>query len=148
MHVLHAIDFIRPTSYRGRTLPNWEAAMADTDVDALRKGLNYGALGFGGLAILAPRVFAAIFGLKGDGNLHVMIRLWGTRTAVLGALGATTTDPAWQRTLATAGTALNAADSVLALKAGSDVPMRSRLMGSATSAAFAAAGGYWLSATG
>jgi hypothetical protein len=121
--------------------------MADADVDAIRKGLSYGAIGFGVVATLAPRVFAGVYGLKGDGNLRAMIRLWGTRTALLGGLGATATDPAVQRTLMTAATALNVADAVITLKAGSDVALRSRLMGSATSAGFAAAGAYWLSAT-
>jgi hypothetical protein len=119
--------------------------MADVDLEAIRKGLSYGAIGFGVVATLTPRLFAGIYGLKGDGNLRVIIRLWGTRTALLGGLGATATDPAQQRRLMTASAALNAADSVIALKAGSDVAWHSRIMGSATSAAFAAAAGYWLS---
>jgi hypothetical protein len=135
------------TSYGVRTYRDTrEVVMADADVDAIRKGLTYGALGFGALAILAPRVFAGVYGIKGDGNLRAIIRLWGTRTMLIGALGATETDPGMRRKLVTAGTALNLADSVLTLKAGSDVALRSRVMGSATSAGFAAAGAYWLSA--
>jgi hypothetical protein len=119
--------------------------MAGTDVDAIRKGLSYGAIGFGALAVLAPRVFAGVYGLKGDGNVRAITRLWGTRTALLGVLAAIETDPAVQRRLITGATALNAADSMLTLKAGSDVALRARIMGAATSAGFAAAGAYWLS---
>lgn len=120
--------------------------MAAIGVEAVRKNLAYGALGFGGVAVLAPRAFAAIYGLRGDGNLRAMIRLWGTATAVVGAGVLTTKDPADRRLLITASAAMNVADALITLKAGSDVRLRSRLMGSATSAAFAAGCVYVLTA--
>jgi hypothetical protein len=121
--------------------------VADLDSDALRKALSYGAIGFGVLATLTPRVFSGVYGLSGDGNLRTMVRLWGTRTALLGVLGATASDAHEQRRIVTAATVLNAVDSVLTLKAGPEVSLRSRLMGSASSAAFGAVGAYWLSQT-
>jgi hypothetical protein len=122
--------------------------MAGKEADAIWKGLSYGGLGFGALAVLAPRVFNGLYGLKGDGNLRAMVRLWGTRTALIGAMALTTTDPAAQRRLGMAVVGLNAVDTALTLTAGPDVPARTRVMGAASSAAFAAASGYWLSQGG
>ena len=51
----------------------------------IRKGTAYGALAFGGAASLTPRVFAAMYGLPDEPYARNMTRLWGTRTAVLGA---------------------------------------------------------------
>lgn len=119
--------------------------MAEIDLDALRKGIAYGAIGFGAAAVLVPRTFLGVYGLRGDGNLRAMTRLWGTRTALLGGLALTATDPTVQRTLVTGSAVLNVADSVLTLRAGPDVRLRTRLMGSATSAGFAGACAYWLS---
>ncbi|MGH8861104.1 MAG: hypothetical protein ACRDVG_07690 [Jatrophihabitantaceae bacterium] len=118
---------------------------SSSQVDSVRNALAYGALGFGALAVAAPKVFAGLYGLKGDGNLGVMIRLWGTSTAALGALNLIANDDGQKRTLATVATALNAADTVLIATAGSEVSARSRVMGTVTTAAFCAAGAYVLS---
>jgi hypothetical protein len=127
-------------------------AMADkpgSSVDAIYDGLAYGGIGFGALAALAPRVFTGMYGLKGggDGNLRIMVRLWGTSIGALGAIAMMTTDKAARRKLATAITAMNLADAMLTLNAGSDVAARGRVLGGATSAAFGAAGAYWLTQT-
>jgi hypothetical protein len=114
----------------------------DLDVDQVRQSIAYGALGFGGLAVTAPGVFTAVYGLEGDGNLRTMVRLWGTRNLVLGTLSLLTEDPAQRRTFAMLTTALNVVDTVIVLGAGSDVPVRARVGGALTTAAFAAASAY------
>ncbi|HEY8301666.1 MAG TPA: hypothetical protein VIG48_07195 [Jatrophihabitans sp.] len=120
--------------------------MGKSQNDQLVDGINYGAIGFGALAVLAPRVFKGIYGLKGDGNLLVMTRLWGTRTAALGAIGVVTRGTPHVKTLLTIGTAMNAADALVIAGAGPDVPVRSRVMGALTAAAFAAMGSYVVTA--
>lgn len=116
-----------------------------SQVDTIRAGIAYGAIGFGAVALAAPKLFAGIYGLTGDGNLRTMIRLWGTSTAVLGVISLVTNDPGQQRTLAALTTGLNAVDTLAIAAAGSDVSARSRVMGAATSAAFTAASAYVLS---
>lgn len=116
--------------------------MSKKQNDQLVDAINYGAIGFGVLAVLAPRVFKGIYGLKGDGNLLAMTRLWGTRTAAIGAIGLVTRGSPHYKTLLTIGTAMSAADALVVAGAGPDVPVRSRVMGSLTSATFAAMGGY------
>lgn len=114
-------------------------------VESIRTGLSYAAFGFGALAIAAPRAFAGIYGLKGDGNLRTMIRLWGTRTVLIGAMNYFATDAQQKRTLAAATTALNFADTLLIAMSGDDVAARTRMMGTATTATIAAASAYVLS---
>jgi hypothetical protein len=113
-------------------------------VETVRQALAYGALGFGALAMFAPRAFAGLYGLRGDGNLNTMIRLWGTRTTALGALNLVAEEDSHKRVLAATATALNVADSVFIATAGSDVAVRSRVMGTLTTLAFAGAGAYVL----
>lgn len=119
--------------------------MTDKDVDPIWSGLAYGGLGFGALAIAAPKAFSRMYGLKGDGNLRAIIRLWGTRTALISAIAVSVTDPATRRRLALAIAGMDVADAALTLTAGPDVPRYTRVLGAGTSAAFAAATGYWLS---
>jgi hypothetical protein len=120
--------------------------MADKkDLETIYQGLSYGGIAFGALAVLAPGVFTAIYGLKGDGNLRAMVRLWGTRNALLGALTITTKDPQVRRQLVTGVVGMTFADAALTLTSGSDVSPRGRVLGAATSAAFGAGGSYWLS---
>ena len=75
--------------------------MTNKDADPIWSGLAYGGLGFGALAVAAPKAFSRMYGLKGDGNLRAIIRLWGTRTAVISAIALSVTDastrrsPAW-----------------------------------------------------
>ena len=112
------------------------------DVDQVRRSIAYGSLGFGALAVTAPGVFNALYGLHGDGNLRTMVRLWGTRNLVLGTIALLTDDPAQRKTLAMLTTALNVVDTVIIAGAGSDVSARARAGGALTTAAFAAASGY------
>jgi hypothetical protein len=55
-----------------------------------------------------------------------------------------TTDKAARRKLGTAISAMNLVDAVLTLNSGPDISARGRVLGAATSAAFGAAGVYWL----
>src|SRR3954453_10091666 len=117
--------------------------MANKDADPIWSGLAYGGLGFGALAVAAPKAFTAMYGLKGDGNLRALVRLWGTRTALISGLALTATDAAARRRLALAIGGMDLVDAALTLTAGPDVPRRTRLLGAGTSAAFAALTGYW-----
>jgi hypothetical protein len=119
--------------------------MSDKGADPMWSGLAGGGLGFGALAVVAPKAFSRMYGLKGDGNLHAIIRLWGTRTAVISAIALSVTDAATRRRLALVIGGMDLADAALTLRAGPDVPRRTRVLGAGTSAAFAGATGYWLS---
>jgi len=119
--------------------------MKDNDADPIWLGVAYGGLAFGVLAVAAPKAFSRMYGLKGDGNLRAIIRLWGTRTAVLSGIALSVTDAATRRRLALAIAGMDVADAALTLTAGADVPVHTRVMGAATSAAFAGVTGYWLS---
>lgn len=112
--------------------------------DQVRQGLAMGAIGFGALAVAAPRVFTALYGLTGNPNVRAMTRLWGTRTAVLGAVMFTAKSPEEQRKLSIMGTAMTALDTMISATAGPEVSARGKILGTATSAAFTAAGAYVL----
>jgi hypothetical protein len=120
---------------------------ASSQAETVRKGLAFGGLGFGVLGALAPKVFAGVYGIKGDGNLHTMIRLWGTSTIALSVLNLKVRDADTLRDLMILTTALNAADAAFVATAGSEVDAKTRVMGASTSAAFAAAGGYLIATT-
>jgi hypothetical protein len=111
----------------------------DIDLDQLEQGLAIGAVGFGAVAALTPRVFTALYGLGNDPNLLTMTRLWGTSTAALGALSLTgASDPVKAAPLLAGMTGLNA---VLIVRA-DGIPGRARVLGALTSAGFAAGFGY------
>jgi hypothetical protein len=116
-----------------------------SQVEQLTDGINYGAIAFGTVAVMAPRLFAAIYGIKGDGNVMTMTRLWGIRTAAVGAFGLVTRGTSSFRTLLTIGTAMSVGDALIIANAGPDVAVRSRVMGTATALAFAGAGAYAVS---
>src|SRR5437764_6727365 len=111
--------------------------MGGKDGDPIWSGLAYGGLGFGAMAVAAPKAFSRMYGLKGDGNLHAIIRLWGTRTALISAIALSVTDAGTRRRLAVAIAGMDIADAALTLIAGPDVPARTRMLGAGTSAAFA-----------
>ncbi len=115
----------------------------DIDDDTLHEGLSWAGIGFGAAATLAPRVFGAVYGLKDDPELRVMTRLWGTRTAVLSLalLGAEKDE---KKRLTQLAAAMNVADALIVATAGSGVKKRSRVLGSLSSAAFAAGFGSLL----
>ena len=108
----------------------------------VRKAVGLGAIGFGVLAVAAPRVFLGIYGIPDEANVRLMTRVWGTRTTVLGALSLVLRDADDRRTLMTAAAAMEAADTLLI--ATSHAPARARMMGAATTGGFAAATAYAL----
>jgi hypothetical protein len=110
--------------------------------DDIRKSVGYASMGFGAVAILAPRLFLGAYGLPNDENVRLMTRMWGTRSAVLGALTLALNDSEDRRTLLVAAAAMDAADTLVI--AASPVPVRARAMGAATTAAFAGALAYGL----
>jgi hypothetical protein len=113
----------------------------DIDNDTLNQGLAWGAIGFGAAATLTPKVFEGIYGLKDSGELRVMTRLWGTRTALLGVVLLGAEDDDARKKLAMLAGGMNVVDAFIIATAGSEVNKRSRVLGSLTSAAFAAAYG-------
>lgn len=110
--------------------------------EGARKAVGYGALGFGALAVLAPRLFLGIYGIPDENNVRLMTRVWGTRTTVLGALTLMLRDAGDRRTLMTAAAAMEAIDTLLIST--SHAPTRARVMGAATTAGFATATAYAL----
>ncbi|MEO7197563.1 MAG: hypothetical protein ABIZ50_03745 [Solirubrobacterales bacterium] len=111
--------------------------MTNIDDKALLDGLSWGAIGFGALATLTPRVFEGVYGLRDTDQLRIMTRLWGTRTAVLGVVLLQADDDD-RHDIAMLAAAMNAVDALCVAFAGSEVKKRSRVMGALTSAAFAA----------
>jgi hypothetical protein len=111
----------------------------DLDLDQLEQGLAIGAIGFGVVAALTPRVFTAVYGIGNDPRLLTMTRLWGSSTATLGALALTGATDAAKSAPILAG--LNGLNTVLIARA-SSIPVRSKVLGALTSAAFAAGFGY------
>ena len=114
--------------------------MSTPKTDQLDTALTAGgalSVGFGLMAILAPRGFLRTFGVREDGaTLRFMTRAWGTRTTLIGALMLSTEGDERRRVLI-ASTAVDVVDTVLALTA-KGVPARSRVMAAATTTAFAA----------
>jgi hypothetical protein len=84
-----------------------------------------------------------VYGLPDEVNVRTMTRLWGTRTAVLGALVFTLEGAENKQSMMTLTAAMNAADPVMVAAAGG-VPVRARVLGSLTSAGFAGALAYAL----
>jgi hypothetical protein len=111
----------------------------DIDLDQLEQGLAIGAVGFGVVAALTPRVFSALYGLGNDPKLLTMARLWGTSTASLGTLSLVGAIDSAKGDRIIAG--LNVANTVLIVRA-AGIPARSKLLGTLTSAGFAAGFGY------
>lgn len=112
--------------------------------DDIQKAVGVGSVAFGAVAALTPRLFLGMYGVPDDANVRTMTRLWGTRTAVLGALVFGLEGSGNQRTLMTMAAAMNAADTAIVATAGG-IPARARALGSLTSAGFAGALIYALS---
>jgi hypothetical protein len=111
----------------------------DIDLDQLEQGLAIGAVGFGVVAAVTPRVFTALYGLGNDPKLLTMTRLWGTSTATLGALSLIGAIDSEKGNRIVAG--LNVANTVLIARA-DGIPARSKVLGALTSAGFAAGFGF------
>lgn len=119
--------------------------MADEIADQIQRSSGYAAIGFGALALLAPRAFAALYGLPDEAHIRMVTRLWGSRTAMIGAIAAGVGEPANRRAVTQLGVTLNVADVLCVAAAGPKVALRTRVLGPLTSASFAAALGYALS---
>jgi hypothetical protein len=105
--------------------------------------VGVGSIGFGAIAALTPRVFLGLYGVPNEASVRTMTRLWGTRTAVLGALVLTLEGAENKQRMVTMTAAMNAADAVM-VATSSGVPLRARVLGSLTSAGFAGALAYAL----
>jgi hypothetical protein len=106
--------------------------------------LAAGSLGFGVIGALAPATLRRAYGMGAadpDGGLTYLGRMWGSRTAVLGAMALAAKSPEDQRRLATLAAAMNAFDALAAAGTAS-LPTRTRVMGAMTSGFFAAAAAY------
>jgi hypothetical protein len=114
-----------------------------SDADDILKAVGVGSVAFGAMAALTPRLFLGMYGVPDAASVRTMTRLWGTRTAVLGALVFTLDGAEDRRRLMTMSAAMNAADAGLVAGA-QGLPVRARVLGSLTSAGFAAALGYAL----
>ena len=111
--------------------------------DDVQKAVGVGSVAFGVVAALTPRVFLGLYGVPNDPSVRTMTRLWGTRTAVLGALVFTLEGSENKRKMMTMTAAMNAADAGMVAAAGG-IPVRARVLGSLTSAGFAGALAYVL----
>ena len=111
--------------------------------DDIRKAVAVGSIAFGAIATLTPRLFLGMYGVPAEASVRTMTRLWGTRTAVLGALVFTLEGTENQQKLMTMSAAMNAADAGM-VAAARGVPVRARVLGSLTSAGFAGALAYAL----
>lgn len=111
-------------------------------VETIRKATAVGAVAFGALATFAPGVLQRMYGLPDPHAVSRFLgREWGSRTALFGALALAAPPGQARRSMALGSLALNSADTAIALTS-SGLPWRTRVMGSATSAGFAAAAGY------
>ena len=116
--------------------------MTTQTVDTVNKALGYGALGFGIAGILAPTALRRTYGMTAEGpELTYIGRMWGTRNAVLGALSLAAATAEDRKRIAMVSTAMNALDAMTAATT-DGLPTSTRVMGTLTSGAFAAAAAY------
>jgi hypothetical protein len=117
-------------------------ATAALTPDKAHQILAYGALGFGVTAILAPSVLRRSYGMTTEsGELQYFGRMWGTRTAVLGAVAMAAQTDEDRRRLATLSAGMNGMDALVAATTRT-LPARTRVMGALTSGAFAVVAAY------
>ncbi len=113
----------------------------NADADTVGTAVAAGAVGFGAAGLLAPKLVVRTYGLPDTGPFRFLTRLWGTRTAALGALMLLDGTPRGRRNLVLVAAAMNAVDAGVALSAGPDVSTRTKVMAAATSGTFALAAG-------
>ena len=107
----------------------------------VRTFVGAGSLGFGVVAMLAPGALTKVYGMEDESPAFAyMGRMWGSRTALLGALSLTA-GPEEQKRLAVGATVLNAVDT-LAVLATPGLSGRTKAMAGLTTAAFMAASAY------
>lgn len=120
------------------------ATHAQTSTDSIVKAIGAAAVGFGAAGTLAPGLLTSIYGMKEKGgDFGFMSRMWGTRTAVLGAITLATPAGPLRRQTTMMAVAMNAVDSLVAFS-GRDLSTRTRLLAGLTSGAFAALGAWTL----
>lgn len=107
----------------------------------IQKTVGVASIAFGAIAALTPRLFLGMYGVPDDANVRTMTRIWGTRTAVLGALVFTLEGAENKQKLTSMSAAMSAADAVMVAASGG-IPVRARVLGSLTSAGFAGALAY------
>ena len=112
--------------------------MAAIDQKTISNAVAGGALGFGAIGLIAPKVLVGTFGLPDTGPFRFLSRLWGTRTAVLGFLALTLPESERKQVYAAAA-AMNAVDAAVAVAAGPDLSGRTKVMAALTSGTFAVA---------
>lgn len=112
--------------------------MSGLDKQTVGTAIGVGAIFFGVMAVIAPKLLARTYGFHSNPHFMVMTREWGTRTATLGALFFAAESDSTRETIAKASAALNAADTVITL-ASPGISLRTRIMGAISSALFGAA---------
>jgi hypothetical protein len=111
------------------------------EADDVLKAVGIGSVAFGVVAALTPRLFLGLYGVPDEPGVRTMTRLWGTRTAVLGAMALTLQGAQDKQRVVSMTAAMNIADAALVATAGG-ISGRSRVLGSLTSAGFAGALAY------
>ena len=82
--------------------------------ESLTKALIGIGVGFGAAAVVAPRALGRAYGIAGTGDTDGLLRLYGTRTAALGALAATASDDETRKSVIKTVAAVSAVDTVCA----------------------------------
>ena len=82
--------------------------------ESLTKALIGIGFGFGGAAVVAPRALGRVYGIAGTGDTDGLMRLYGTRTAALGALAATAGDDQTRKSVIKTVAAVSAVDTLCA----------------------------------
>ncbi len=109
------------------------------DRKTLSRCLGMAAAAFGAAAVVAPGALEKLYGVTNNPDTRSLMRPWGTRTFLLGALTLGASDGDREK-LVVPLAALNVADAALALYATAldGAPRRAAVQSAATSATFAA----------
>lgn len=108
--------------------------------EAWGQALNASAVLFGVTGVFAPRALGAAYGVPSSPHVNQLLRLYGSRTLALAAVGFTARTPEEKDRLLTVAVALNLVDAVTALAAGAGTGRSTAVRAAATSAGFAALG--------
>lgn len=84
------------------------------NTEALNNALVGTGLGFGAAAVLAPRALGRAYGIAGSGETDGIMRLYGTRTAALGALAATASSDDMRKSVVKTVAVVSAVDTLFA----------------------------------
>jgi hypothetical protein len=86
--------------------------------DSLAKVASGLAVGYGVTALFAPRALGRLYGLNSTSDTDALLRLYGSRTAGLGALALGTKEPAVRNRVIGVAAAISAGDTVSATASG------------------------------